>query len=819
MKKTRRVCALVLGITMLFGNVGYAEEECAAEQEAVEIELEASERAASDIAFLEEAFPMREDCSKREERKVERLVERAANDAVLTAEQLNEITDEKIYDVALHEALDKYYGENLEEPLAQFTETVDERAWETLQDYEEAKAERENQANLDYETEEVLLTFESGVTDEEIGEMARRIGSTYEILSDFTIDETLPEEKLKRMRMSGEEEFPKVVLVHLNLDQTVERAEEVMQELESVEDSSKNYNNITGSSFEDEMGSNDPELIMQDYLKQIKVPDAWNSWNESGEEDNYSEAWVAVIDTGLDITHPDLKNRYIKDKSVVISEGVVDWESGDVVSSKIVPMNEANCYVHDVDTKYGRSGDYHGTHVAGIIAAEADNKKGIVGIASVYNKYTGYVDQNCRIMAINAAHREWDEKGKEYVSKFNVADTITAIYYAANNGADVINMSLYGKTSSSCYQKAIDYAHAKNVVVCACAGNGHYKVDENGHFILDEQENIIIEDVNVTNYPAAYNHVISVANVDSSNHRASLSVYNQSVDISAPGVDIYSCVIDGDKYDEDSGTSMATPMVSATAAILRSMYPDTTADEIEEILLTTATDLKPDGKDIYTGHGLLNVGLAVQTLKARRLNKVSPQNAVAKCVDYQSIKLAWDAIDWAERYVVLRSTSANGEYTKIKSIQALDWYTYTSSLGRYRFTDKGLATGTTYYYKIRAASKYKETEFRFSQFCPVISVKCMMDAPTGLTLTPTAGKMKASWAKVNGAEGYQVWRADNKDGTYKRIHTLTSGATVSYEDTTVTAGKTYYYKVRAYRKPNGTAVFSGYSTIVGKKAK
>ena len=290
---------------MLFGNVGYAEEECAAEQEAVEIELEASERAASDIAFLEEAFPMREDCSKREERKVERLVERAANDAVLTAEQLNEITDEKIYDVALHEVLDKYYGENLEEPLAQFTETVDERAWETLQDYEEAKAERENQANLDYETEEVLLTFESGVTDEEIGEMARRIGSTYEILSDFTIDETLPEEKLKRMRMSGEEEFPKVVLVHLNLDQTVERAEEVMQELESVEDSSKNYNNITGSSFEDEMGSNDPELIMQDYLKQIKVPDAWNSWNESGEEDNYSEAWVAVIDTGLDITHPD----------------------------------------------------------------------------------------------------------------------------------------------------------------------------------------------------------------------------------------------------------------------------------------------------------------------------------------------------------------------------------------------------------------------------------------------------------------------------------------------------------------------------------
>ena len=685
---------------------------------------------------------------------------------------------------------------------------MDERAWETLKDYEEAKAERDNQANLDYEAGEVLLTFESGVTDEEIGEMARRIGSTYEILSDFTIDETLPEEKLKRMRMSGEEEFPKVALVHLNLDQTVERAEEVMQGLESVEDSSKNYNNITVSGFEDEMGTNDPELFMQDYLKQIKVPDAWNSWNESGEEDNYSEAWVAVIDSGIDITHPDLKNRYLKDKSVVISDGDVDWESGNVLGSKIVPMNEANCYVHDVDMGEGIGGDYHGTHVAGIIAAEANNKKGIVGIASVYNKYTGYVDENCKIMAINAAYRKWDAEGKKYVSKFDVANIITAIYYAANNGADVINMSLGWKEEIVAQQIAIDYAHARNVVVCAAAGNGEY----------DKNNNLIPESLSVPRYPASCNHVVSVANVNELNYRAISSVYNRFVDISAPGVGIYSCVIDGEKYDCDSGTSMAAPMVSATAAILRSMYSDTTADEIEEILLKTATDIGSPGRDDETGYGLLNVGLAVQTLKARRLNKVSPKNAVAKCVDYQSIKLAWDAIDWAERYVVLRSTSANGEYTKIKSIQALDWDTYTSSFGRYRFTDKGLATGTTYYYKIRAVCVYQD-DFKYSQFCPVISAKCTLDAPTGLTLTPTAGKMKESWAKVNGAEGYQVWRADTKDGTYKRIHTLTSGATVSYEDTTVKAGQTYYYKIRAYRKPNGTAVFSGYSAIVGKKAK
>jgi fibronectin type 3 domain-containing protein len=247
------------------------------------------------------------------------------------------------------------------------------------------------------------------------------------------------------------------------------------------------------------------------------------------------------------------------------------------------------------------------------------------------------------------------------------------------------------------------------------------------------------------------------------------------------------------------------------------MYPETTPDEIEEILTKTATDLGTPGKDIYTGSGLLNVGLAVQTLKTRRLSKTYPQKAAVKCVDYQAAKLGWDAVPWAERYVIFRSTSVNGEYTKIKSIHALDWYTYTSSFGRYRFTDKGLATGTTYYYKIRAVCAY-QSGFSHSQYCPVISIKCTLNAPTGLTLTPTTGKMKVSWAKVNGAEGYQIWRADTKTGTYKRIHTLTSGATVSYDDTTVKAGKTYYYKIRAYRKPNGTAVFSEYSGIVGKKS-
>ena len=108
-------------------------------------------------------------------------------------------------------------------------------------------------------------------------------------------------------------------------------------------------------------------------------------------------------------------------------------------------------------------------------------------------------------------------------------------------------MSLGGQNNSPCYQKAIDYAHANNVVVCASAGNGDYKRDAKGDYIKDANGKCIIDTttLNVTNYPAACNHVISVANVDSSNQRGELSIYNKFVDIAAPGTEIYNCVLNG----------------------------------------------------------------------------------------------------------------------------------------------------------------------------------------------------------------------------------------------------------------------------------
>lgn len=126
--------------------------------------------------------------------------------------------------------------------------------------------------------------------------------------------------------------------------------------------------------------------------------------------------------------------------------------------------------------------------------------------------------------------------------------------------------------------------------------------------------------------------------------------------------------------------------------------------------------------------------------------------------------------------------------------------------------------GTTYYYKVRAAATYQDG-FVYSKFSPVVSAKCTLEAPSGLALTVAKGKISASWSKVAGATGYRVFRATSKTGTYTRIKSIANASTLSYADTSVTAGKTYYYKVRAYRTVNGKDVLSEFSNIVGKTAK
>jgi len=222
-----------------------------------------------------------------------------------------------------------------------------------------------------------------------------------------------------------------------------------------------------------------------------------------------------------------------------------------------------------------RDDNGHGTHVSGIAAAIGDNGQGVAGVA-----------WNAKIMPLKVG----DSSGN-----INSSDIIQAIYYAADNGAKVINMSFAGPGSSALEQSAINYAHSKNVVMLAAAGN-------------DYNSSI--------NYPASYNNVIGVGATTNQDQRAAFSNYNASVDISAPGQDVYSTMPTylvglnsyghNQIYDFLSGTSMASPMAAGVANLLSAQRPALTPAQIEKVLEDNADDEGAPGYDNEFGYGRVN---------------------------------------------------------------------------------------------------------------------------------------------------------------------------------------------------------------------
>lgn len=213
----------------------------------------------------------------------------------------------------------------------------------------------------------------------------------------------------------------------------------------------------------------------------------------------------------------------------------------------------------------------HGTHVAGIIAADRANNLGIKGVAD-----------NVRIMVLRAVPNG-DERDK---------DIANAIYYAVDNGASIINMS-FGKDFSpqkEAVDKAIQYAESKDVLIVHAAGNDGANIDETPNFPADwfgpddskdrsrRPKNMI--EVGASNWEGGTNALASFSNFGKT-----------EVDVFAPGVDIYA-TIPGSKYKEISGTSMAAPVTSGVAAVLRSYFPNLTAAQIKLLIMDTATKSK-----------------------------------------------------------------------------------------------------------------------------------------------------------------------------------------------------------------------------------
>ncbi|MCU0436592.1 MAG: S8 family peptidase [Raineya sp.] len=207
---------------------------------------------------------------------------------------------------------------------------------------------------------------------------------------------------------------------------------------------------------------------------------------------------------------------------------------------------------------------FHGTHVAGIIAANRDNKLGIKGVAN-----------NVLIMPIRAVP-DGDERDK---------DIANAIYYAVDNGAHIINMS-FGKSYSpdkKFVDEAVRYAESKGVLLVHAAGNDAKNLEVENNFPNRKYADTGKESTTWLEIGA------SGWSKENAQYVANFSNYGKSkVDVFAPGVDIYSTVPDNNAYKNASGTSMAAPTTSGVAALLMSYYPKLTAAQVKEILMQSS---------------------------------------------------------------------------------------------------------------------------------------------------------------------------------------------------------------------------------------
>ena len=188
-------------------------------------------------------------------------------------------------------------------------------------------------------------------------------------------------------------------------------------------------------------------------------------------------------------------------------------------------------------------------------------------------------------------------------------------------------------------------------------------------------------------------------------------------------------------------------------------------------------------------------------------NKVSGIKATSN--SYNSIKLTWNkTVNGANGYAVYRSTSKDGKYTLRKTI---------TSKNTIEFTDTGLDTNTTYYYKVRAYRMIADKK-KYGSYSEIVCAKPVLSKTT-ITVSSKSKKATIKWNKVLGASGYKVYSATSSDGTYSLKKTITSINTLSYTNTNLVSGKTYYYKVRAYRNVNGKVVYGPYSAVKSKKIK
>lgn len=343
---------------------------------------------------------------------------------------------------------------------------------------------------------------------------------------------------------------------------------------------------------------NDSLVAKQWYRSKIGINKAWLKTK------GQPHIRVAFIDTGIDYTHPDLVPAlWINSAEDINNNGIFDAADNNQID------DDGNGLVDDVigwdftdAPRFADGGDYltpdndprdefgngHGTQVAGIIAAQENNMHGIAGLAPRVKLITlrcgtasGYLEED---------------------------DVARAILYAVEKKAHIINMSFGDEALSRYLQDVIYYAYQQGVVLIASAGNSA---------------------TDKVHYPSGLPEVISVGSSNENDGLAGFSNYGNTVDLIAPGTNIYSTAVDG-KYNSVNGTSFSAPIVSAVSALLLSQNAELSVEQIRNILKTSSHDVLYRGWDAFSGAGRVDATKALNTSFAGELVITDPLQGASK---------------------------------------------------------------------------------------------------------------------------------------------------------------------------------------------